>query len=216
MLKHLVKFWTNKSKKKIIISSFLIIIVGILGMCIFNKDIDILSFDPTISLEPPSPVDVNSKDEIIVDVKLSKLPTNIYPAASLSVGFDNNKLEFTGVKMGTMETYGDEIVNGSDYTIPTWDCDVETSNSRGQINAMYLDMTTGKFAYNADGFEKDTKDIVLRIAFKLKDSAQRGDTYYLEIKDAVFATIDGDKDKTSLSTVAKTLKSNDCSIVVQK
>ena len=55
-----------------------------------------------------------------------------------------------------------------------------------------------------------------RMAFKLKDSAQRGDTYYLEIKDAVFATIDGDKDKTSLSTINKTLKSNDCSIVVQK
>ena len=54
------------------------------------------------------------------------------------------------------------------------------------------------------------------MAFKLKDSAQKGERYYLEIKDAVFATIDGDKDKTSLSTVNKTLKSNDCSIVVQK
>lgn len=216
MLKEILKFWSNNRKKKIIISSFLVIIMGILGAMIFNKDVQILSFDPTISLEPPSPVEVGSKDEIIVDVKLSKLPTNIYPAASLSVGFDNNKLEFTGVKMGTMETYGDKIVNGSDYTIPTWDCDVETSNSRGQVNAMYIDMTTGKFAYNADGFEKDTKDIVLRMAFKLKDSAQKGDTYYLEIKDAVFATIDGDKDKTSLSTANKTLKSNDCSIVVQK
>ena len=70
--------------------------------------------------------------------------------------------------------------------------------------------------YNEDGFEKDSKDIVLRLAFKLKDSAQSGENYYLDIKDAVFATVDGDKDKSSLSMTDKTLKINNCSIVVKK
>lgn len=217
MLKKLVALWTNWPKrKKILISSFtaIALILGGLGLY-FSKDSNPL-FKPMLSLEPPSPIEASSRDEITVDVKMSKLPKNIYPAASISVGFDNNKLKFTGVKIGTMETYGSKVLNGRDYTIPTWDCDVEQSNKKGQVNAMYLDMTAGKFAYNEGGFEKDSKDIVLRLSFKLKDSAQSGESYYLDIRDAVFATVDGDKDKSSLASSINTLKTNNCNIVVKK
>jgi hypothetical protein len=207
---------SSSKKKLVILSSFVAIIALVLVNVFFNEESSLSIIKPTLTLEPPAPIEVTNKDEFIVDVKLSRLPKDIYPAASISLGFDNNKLEFTGVKMGTMETYGDKILNGSDYTIPTWDCNVETSNKNGVVNAMYLDMTAGKFAYNEDGFEKDSKDIVLRLAFKLKDSAQSGENYYLDIKDAVFATVDGDKDKSSLSTLDKTLKINNCSIVVKK
>ena len=207
---------SSSKKKLVILSSFVAIIALVLVSVFFNEESSLSIIKPTLTLEPPTPIEVTNKDEFIVDVKLSRLPKDIYPAASISLGFDNNKLEFTGVKMGTMETYGDQILNGSDYTIPTWDCNIETSNKKGVVNAMYLDMTAGKFAYNEDGFEKDSKDIVLRLAFKLKDSAQSGENYYLDIKDAVFATVDGDKDKSSLSMSDKTLKINNCSIVVKK
>ena len=218
MLKKLNKSWNEMSSKNklLVYSSFVVIIGLIVGGIFFNKDSNLSIIKPTLILEPPAPIEVTNKEEFIVDVKLSHLPKDIYPAASISVGFDNNKLEFTGVKMGTMETYGDQILNGSDYTIPTWACNVETSNKKGVVNAMYLDMTAGKFAYNEDGFEKGSKDIVLRLAFKLKDSTQAGENYYLDIKDAVFATVDGDKDKSSLATLDKTLKTNNCSIVVKK
>ena len=171
---------------------------------------------PTLTLVPPPPIEVNNKNEFNIDVKLTSLPKNLYPAASISVGFDNNKLEFTGIKMGTMQTYGDKVLNGNDFNIPLWDCNEAVSNKKGQINAMYLDMTAGKFAYNEYGFEKDNKDIVLRLGFKLKDSSSKGDVYDIDIKNAVFATVDGDKDNTSLSTGKNTLKTNDCKIVVQK
>ena len=207
---------SSSKKKLVILSSFVAIIGLVLVSVFFNEESSLSIIKPTLILEPPAPIEVTNKEEFIVDVKLSHLPKDIYPAASISVGFDNNKLEFTGVKMGTMETYGDQILNGSDYTIPTWACNVETSNKKGVVNAMYLDMTAGKFAYNEDGFEKGSKDIVLRLAFKLKDSTQAGENYYLDIKDAVFATVDGDKDKSSLATLDKTLKTNNCSIVVKK
>ena len=218
MLKISIKSLSNISLKKklVILSSFVAIIALVSVGVFFNEESSLSIIKPTLILEPPAPIEVTNKDEFIVDVKLSKLPKDIYPAASISLGFDNNKLEFTGVKMGTMETYGDKILNGSDYTIPTWDCNVETSNKKGVVNAMYLDMTAGKFAYNEDGFEKDSKDIVLRLAFKLKDSAQSGENYYLDIRDAVFATLDGDKDKSSLALSLNTLKANNCSIVVKK
>ena len=218
MLKISIKSLRNISLKKklIILSSFIAIIGVLIASTLFNEESSLSIIKPTLTLEPPAPIEVINKDEFIVDVKLSRLPKDIYPAASISIGFDNNKLEFTGVKMGTMQTYGDQILNGSDYTIPTWACNVEASNKNGVVNAMYLDMTAGKFAYNEDGFEKDSKDIVLRLAFKLKDSAQSGENYYLDIKDAVFATVDGDKDKSSLSMTDKTLKINNCSIVVKK
>ena len=217
MLKQIKILWENNTKrKKIIIASFIVTIMVLGGLGIlFMKNPNIF-IKPVLTLEPPAPIEVNDKNEFIVDVKLSSIPKNIYPAASISVGFDNNKLEFTGVKMGTMETYGDKIVDGNEFDIPMWDCDVSTSNKKGQINAIYLDMTAGKFAYNEEGFENNSKDTVLRLSFKLKDSAQKGDIYYLDIRDAVFATINGDKDNSSLSVEKSTLKTSDCSIVVQK
>lgn len=202
----------SKNKKILIISSVIILSISIIILLneksIFGK--------PKITLVPPPPISINTDKEFKVDVILSELPPDLYPAASMSVGFDNKKLEFTGVKIGTMETYGDKSLNGDDFDIPLWDCNDEVSNKKGEINTMYLDMTAGKFAYNKDGFDSENKNIVLRLGFKLKDSAQDGDIYDLDIRDAVFATVNGDEDNSSLSTVKNTLKANDCKIVVQK
>ncbi|MFR1707713.1 MAG: hypothetical protein ACLSV2_02330 [Clostridium sp.] len=198
------------------------VIIGCMGMIILALIIFLILKlfwiikTPTITLVPPPPLEVTNRDEFSVDVVLSDLPKKIYPAASITVGFDKNKLEFTGTKIGTMMTYGDTTIDGNSFNIPLWTCNIEKANEIGQINTMYLDMTAGKYAYSNDGFDKKSKNIVLRLSFKLKDSAVKGEKYNLTIHDAVIATVNGDTEKTSLATNQKTLRANSCKIVVQK
>lgn len=169
---------------------------------------------PTLSLVCPKNRSIDNKNEFYIDVALSALPSNIYPAASISVEFDKNKLEFIGIKKGNMETYGDKKNKENEFSIPEWKCNVEISNANGIINTMYLDNTAGKFAYNKSGFNSKSKNIVLKLGFKLKEEAKDGETYKLNIKDAVFATINGDKNNTSLSSLQNTLETINCKIKV--
>lgn len=210
----LKKFKNLSKKKKLICTAVLILIIVIASIFIIYKLRKELN-KPALSLIPPKPIEYSSREEFVVDVKLSTLPHNLYPASSISVNFDNTKLEFTGVKIGTMMTYGDKRANGYSFDIPKWSCNTEVSNSKGEINAMYLDTTGGKYAYCSGGFDNDKKDIVLRLGFKLKDSAVSGDIYNLTFKDGVFAVIDGDKNEESLAMKMGTLKCNNCRIVVK-
>ncbi|MGL4796782.1 MAG: hypothetical protein ACRC1Y_02035, partial [Paraclostridium sp.] len=57
-------------------------------------------------------------------------------------------------------------------------------------------------AYSKDGFKKNKKDMVFQLVFKLKDSVQPKDKISISIDEAVFATVTGDKDKTTISTKA--------------
>ncbi len=204
----------NASKKKKIITVFLILIIIIGAIFIVFRAKKELN-KPVLSLIPPKPIEYSSREEFVVDVQLSALPHNLYPAASISVTFDNTKLEFTGAKLGTMMTYGDKRANGYSFDIPQWSCNTEISNSKGEINAMYLDTTAGKYAYCSEGFDSDKKNIVLRLGFKLKDSAISGESYNLTFKDGVFAVIDGDESKESLAMKMGTLRTNNCRIVVK-
>lgn len=204
----------NASKKKKIIAVVLILMAIIaIVFLIFRvkKELD----KPVLSLIPPKPIESTSREEFVVNAQLSALPHNLYPAASISVSFDNTKLEFTGVKMGTMMTYGDKRANGYSFDVPQWSCNTEVSNLKGEINAMYLDTTAGKYAYCSEGFDSDKKNIVLRLGFKLKDSAIAGDSYNLTFKDGVFAVVDGDESKESLAMKLGTLRTNNCRIVVK-
>lgn len=180
-------------KKKILIGVVIlaIIILAIIALLFFRKVLN----TPTLTLMPPAPLKASNYDEFTVDIKLSDLPSNIYPAASISLTFDKNKLKFTGVKEGTMMTYGDKSADGNNLSIPNWSCNVDRANLNGEINAMYLDTTAGKYAYCSDGFDKKNKNIVLRLGFKLRSSAQKGDVYNITFQDAVFATVNGDKKK---------------------
>ena len=176
----------NASKKKKIIAVVLILIAIIaIVFLIFRvkKELD----KPVLSLIPPKPIESTSREEFVVNAQLSALPHNLYPAASISVSFDNTKLEFTGVKMGTMMTYGDKRANGYSFDVPQW----------------------------SEGFDSDKKNIVLRLGFKLKDSAIAGDSYNLTFKDGVFAVVDGDESKESLAMKLGTLRTNNCRIVVK-
>ena len=53
---------------------------------------------PMLTLSSPSDISARSREEIVVDVVVSELPDEIFPAANLSVIFDRKKLEFLGVK----------------------------------------------------------------------------------------------------------------------
>lgn len=171
-------------------------------------------FAPALTLMSPAPIAATNREEIIVDVVLSDLPDRSYPAASLSVEFDKNALEFVGVKQGTMMTLGNSTEDKITYNIPIWNSDVEVSNQLGEINTMYLDITGGKFAYVRKGFAKNDKDILLRLSFRLRDSVQAGKIYNITVKDAVLATIGGAEKRTSLATNLRTLKAYPAKIVV--
>lgn len=188
-----------KEKKMFFIGGSIIFVVAVVCIFIF-KDIK----TPTLKLEVPTEkITANYKDEIIVPAVLSNLPDNEYPAASVSIKFDNNKLEFVGINIGTMETYNDydpERDEEPSYKIPQWTYNEEVANQEGEIKAMYLDTTAGKNAYVISGFEKNKKDIPFQLVFKLKDSVIKNDELAIEIEEAVFATVNGDVDKTTLST----------------
>lgn len=188
-----------KDKKKIFIGGAVLVVAVIICIVILNK-----ITTPTLKLEASSEkISANYKEEIIIPAVLSSLPDNEYPAASVSIKFDNNKLEFVGINIGTMETYNDYDPDRDDepaYKIPQWSYNEEVANEDGVINAMYLDTTAGKNAYVKSGFEKDKKDIPFQLVFKLKDSVIKNDELIIKIEEAVFATVNGDTDKTTLST----------------
>ena len=188
-----------KDKKKIFIGGAVLVVAVIICIVILNK-----ITTPTLKLEVSSEkISANYKEEIIIPAVLSSLPDNEYPAASVSIKFDNNKLEFVGINIGTMETYNDYDPDRDDepaYKIPQWSYNEEVANEDGVINAMYLDTTAGKNAYVKSGFEKDKKDIPFQLVFKLKDSVIKNDELIIKIEEAVFATVNGDTDKTTLST----------------
>lgn len=190
-----------KENKKIWISGGIIVLTITLVLSIFIFSI---KTTPTLKLKVSSEkISSNYKEEIIIPAVLSKLPDNEYPAASVEIKFDNNKLEFVGISIGTMETYNDydpERDDEASYKIPQWSYNEEVANQEGVIKAMYLDTTAGKNAYVSSGFEKEKKDIPFQLIFKLKDSVIPNDEFVIEIEEAVFATINGDVDKTTLST----------------
>lgn len=205
----------NMSKKqKIIGVSIGVIVLALISFFIFKLLWVIKT--PTLTLVPTAPLEVSNRDEFTVDVILSDLPKNIYPAASVTIGFDKNKLEFTGTKLGTMMTHGNTTIDKNSFDIPLWACNVEKANQIGQINTMYLDMTAGKYSYSNEGFDNKSKNVVLRLGFKLKDSVVKGEVYNLTIHDAVIATVNGDKERTSLATNQNTLRAKSSKIVIQK
>jgi len=160
-------------------------------------------FATSITLTAPPPLAADHQEAIVIDVLVNNLPDLIYPAVSLSVIFDPNYLEFTGIRQGTMRAQG---ASAGTYQIPLWNVDVEASNARGVINTMYLDMTGGDQAYIID-----KNNILLRLVFQLQDSAVSGDIYHLIIEDATFATINPDE---AVSTANQNLRAFNAQIIV--
>lgn len=160
----------------------------------------------SLMLEYDKELEASSEEEIVIPVKLSYLPSGVYPSASMSIEFDKDKLEFTGIAKGTMQDFSQEV--------PAWNVDIDASNKSGVVNAVYLDKSGGKNSYHKSGFEKGTKDTVLNLKFKLKDAKSK-EILHLNISDAVFATVNGDTDNSNLSTLKDTMKNKNLMITIK-
>ncbi|UPA29690.1 cohesin domain-containing protein [Terrisporobacter glycolicus] len=149
----------------------------------------------------------NNKNTFKLKLKMSQIPSNIYSSASFSISFDKNKVEFVDIEKGDILTYSSNS--------PSWEYDVKASNKRGQANIMYLDSTGGKESFTSKSIVEERKNNILILEFKLKDDVESGDNISFKIKDAVFATVNGDKDNSSLSTKNKNIKFEDCNIKIE-
>lgn len=155
---------------------------------------------PTLTVATPPKQSISAQEEFSVDVELSDMGEDIYPAASVSIVFDSSRLEFMGIGEGNIMISGDERADGNTSQLPEWSVDVERSNKIGQINIMYLDMTGGKYAFSKEYM--NDKHILMRLNFRLRGSAEVGDIYNLEVIDAVFAATD---ENNSLASINDTL-----------
>lgn len=201
---------TKKQKIIIAVIAVILLLIILLILLLLPKKTK-NSGIPTLTIATPPKQSISAKEEFSVDVVLSDLGEEIYPAASMSIVFDSSRLEFTGISEGNIMITGDERADGNSSQLPEWSVDVDRSNKIGQINVMYLDMTGGKYA-----FTKETmgdSHILMRLDFRLRGSAEDGGIYNLEIADAVFATTD---ENNSLASINGTLITENGKVVAVK
>lgn len=205
----------NKQKITAIAVILSLIVVGVVyGMGVKSKQEQVNTTvqqedenqEVSLILEYNEELEASSQEEIVIPVKLSYLPSGVYPSASMSIEFDKDKLEFTGIAKGTMQDFSQEV--------PVWNVDIDASNKSGVVNAVYLDKSGGKNSYHKSGFEKGTKDTVLNLKFKLKDAKSK-EILHLNISDAIFATVNGDTDNSNLSTLKDTMKNKNLMITIK-
>ena len=161
---------------------------------------------PTLTVETPQKLSASQTDTFALDVTVSGLGDALYPAMSMSLGFDPSCLEFLGVEEGNV--FVTDLQVGK--ALPRWSCNPEQCNKTGKINIMYLDLTGGKAAFTQELLSEED-NVVLRISFRLRGSARSGDVYDLIFEDAVFAASD---ESRSLAMIQGTLKTKNGKIVV--
>ena len=103
-----------------------------------------------------------------------------------------------------------QMENSSGQQLPDWNCNTQTSNDKGLINIMYLDMTGGKNAFSKELLAEDY-NVVLRLKFRLRGSVRPGDVLDLIVEDAVFAASD---EAQSLAMTTDTLKVKNGRLVI--
>lgn len=209
----------NKKQKYtiLILLSILVIVIGIAYIVVINSqeknpknDIDDnseIKKEVSMSLDGDSVLSMNNKNTFKLKLKMSQIPSNIYSSASFSISFDKDKVEFIDIQKGDILTYSSNS--------PSWEYDIKASNKRGQANIMYLDSTGGKESFTSKSIVSEEKNNVLILEFKLKDNVENSENINFKIKDAVFATVNGDKDNSSLSTKNKNIKFEDCNIKIE-
>ena len=200
----------NSKKKTIIIVLLVLLALAVPALFLFG-DGGALSLAPTVTIETPNKMSRSDRGEFTLDVTLSDLKEGeLYPAASFSMNFDANKLEFLGLEEGNVLVPCEKKANGAVTELPKWGVNVERSNEIGQINVMYLDLTGGRQAFSKD-LLPDGDRVLFRLKFKLRGSVQSGDIIEISFADAVFAASD---EKDSLASVKNTLKTRSGRVVI--
>lgn len=184
-------------KRRVLISILcLTLVLGTATFLLISKKERIGVFKPTLTVVSPQPVKAEPGELVTVDITLSKMPKEVYPGASINVSFDSKKLEFVGLKQGDITVPSPK--KGGE-TIPIWECNIKKSNENGEIKGMFIDMSGGKYGYGAEGFHPKEQKVLLRAQFKLTENVKKGESYELIIEDAVFATLNNEAKKNSLS-----------------
>lgn len=200
----------NSKKKTIIIVLLVLIALAVPAFFLFG-DGGALSLAPAVTIETPNKMSRSDRGEFTLDVTLSDLKEGeLYPAASFSMNFDANKLEFLGLEEGNVLVPCEKKANGAVTELPKWGVNVERSNEIGQINVMYLDLTGGRQAFSKD-LLPDGDRALFRLRFKLRGSVQSGDIIEISFADAVFAASD---EKDSLASVKNTLKTHSGRVII--
>ena len=200
----------NSKKKTIIIVLLVLLALAVPALFLFG-DGGALSLAPAVTIETPNKMSQSYRGEFTLDVTLSDLKEGeLYPAASFSMNFDANKLEFLGLEEGNVLVPCEKKANGAVTELPKWGVNVERSNEIGQINVMYLDLTGGRQAFSKD-LLPDGDRVLFRLRFKLRGSVQSGDIIEISFADAVFAASD---EKDSLASVKNTLKTRSGRVVI--
>ena len=197
----------KKKKRAVLLIVLLILLVGGGLLFFLLRDGGVISSVPTVTIETPNKKSVSDRDPFSIQVQLSALGEDIYPAASFSIGFDPSKMEFIGLDEGNV------IISNSDnaygVSLPEWSVNVERANETGVINIMYLDMTGGKYAFSGELLEDD--NVLFLLNFRLRGSVRAGDILELSLDDAVFAANDEQK---SLASNKGTLKAVNGRVVI--
>ena len=200
----------NSKKKTIIIVLLVLLALAVLALFLFG-DGGALSLTPAVTIETPNKMSQSDRGEFTLDVTLSDLKEGeLYPAASFSMNFDANKLEFLGLEEGNVLVPCEKKANGAVTELPDWGVNVERSNETGQINVMYIDLSGGRRAFSKD-LLPDGDRVLFRLRFKLRGSVQSGDIIEISFADAVFAASD---EKDSLASVKNTLKTRSGRVVI--
>ena len=200
----------NSKKKTIIIVLLVLLALAVPAFFLFG-DGGALSLAPAVTVETPNKMSRSDRGEFTLDVTLSDLKEGeLYPAASFSINFDANKLEFLGLEEGNVLVPCEKKANGAVTELPKWGVNVERSNEIGQINVMYLDLTGGRQAFSKD-LLPDGDRVLFRLRFKLRGSVQSGDIIEISFADAVFAAND---EKDSLASVKNTLKTHSGRVII--
>ena len=200
----------NSKKKTIIIVLLVLLALAVLALFLL-RDGGALSLAPAVTVETPNKMSQSDRDEFTLDVTLSDLKEGeLYPAASFSMNFDANKLEFLGLEEGNVLVPCEKKANGAVTELPKWGVNVERSNEIGQINVMYIDLSGGRRAFSKD-LLPDGDRVLFRLRFKLRGSVQSGDIIEISFADAVFAASD---EKDSLASVKNTLKTRSGRVVI--
>ena len=204
----------SKKKIAIIASSVLAVLAVAIIIIIFTNrnsqtaKVGNLFTGPAVFIEIPDKMGEKNRDEFDLAVYVTKLSSDVYPAASFSISFDPSKMEFLGLEEGNVLIEDTDLPGGTN--LPDWNVDVESSNKTGNINIMYLD-----FSGKEKGFKQellyDSDNVLFYLKFKLRGSVRKNEMYDISFKDAVFAC---EEDEKSLSMLNKKLKTKDSKVVI--
>ncbi len=204
----------KKGKKTaviIILMAVILLTAGFLIWWFLIKPVNDKMRIPEVRINTPGKIEL-SEDGFSLPVTLSSMPENeLFPALSLSITFDNTKLKFLGIDEGNVLVLSDENEQGASLNLPGWNVNTIFANQSGRINIMYLDSTAGRYAFTADGFDAETKNILCKLKFEFRGSAADGDIYDFIIKDACIASSDEEK---SLAMTKGTLKAVDGRLII--